>query len=34
MLADADVAAIATFARNAWGNKLGGVTVDQVKKLR
>ncbi|WP_315124034.1 c-type cytochrome [Comamonas antarctica] len=34
MLADADVAAIATFARNAWGNKLGGITVDQVKKLR
>ena len=34
MLQDADVAAIATFARNAWGNKLGGVAPEQVKKLR
>lgn len=34
MLKDAEVAAIATFARNAWGNKMGGISVDQVKKLR
>lgn len=34
MLQDADVAAIATFTRNAWGNKLGGISTAQVKKLR
>ncbi len=34
MLQDADVAAIATFTRNAWGNKFGAISPDQVKKLR
>lgn len=34
MLQDAEVAAIATFTRNAWGNQLGAISTDQVKKLR
>ena len=34
MLTDADVAAIATFTRNSWGNTFGPIEADQVKALR
>lgn len=33
-LDDAQVAAVATYARNSWGNAADPVTADQVKKLR
>jgi hypothetical protein len=33
-LDDAPVAAVATYARNSWGNAADPVTADQVKKLR
>ena len=33
-LGDAQIAAVATYVRNAWGNAAPAVTADQVKKLR
>ena len=34
MLSDADVASVATFERNSWGNKAGDVQPAQVAALR
>ena len=31
---DADLAAVLTYMRNAWGNKAGEVTADDIKKIR
>ena len=33
-LPDADLAAVLTYMRNAWGNKAGAVTADDIKKIR
>jgi mono/diheme cytochrome c family protein len=33
-LSDADLAAVLTYMRTAWGNKVGEVTADDVKKVR
>jgi mono/diheme cytochrome c family protein len=33
-LPDADLAAVLTYMRNAWGNKAGEVTADDIKKIR
>ena len=33
-LSDNDVAAVATYVRNAWGNAAANVTADEVKSLR
>lgn len=33
-LSDAEVAAIATYIRNAWGNKATAVTEDKIKQQR
>lgn len=33
-LSDKDVAAVATYARNSWGNQFGPIDADQVKPLR
>ncbi len=33
-LSDADLAAVITYMRTAWGNKVGEVTADDVKKVR
>ena len=33
-LTDEDIAAVATYVRNEWGNKASAVTADQVKKIR
>jgi mono/diheme cytochrome c family protein len=33
-LTDADVAAVATYVRNAWGNSAPEVSADQVKTMR
>ena len=33
-LSDADLAAVLTYMRNAWGNKAGEVTADDIKKIR
>ena len=33
-LSDNDVAAVATYVRNAWGNAAPNVTADEVKSLR
>ena len=33
-LSDADLAAVLTYIRSAWGNKAGRVTADDVKKIR
>lgn len=33
-LSDADLAAIATYVRNSWGNSHGGVTAEQVAQIR
>jgi mono/diheme cytochrome c family protein len=33
-LPDADLAAVLTYLRNAWGNKAGEVTADDIKKVR
>jgi mono/diheme cytochrome c family protein len=33
-LSDQEVAAVASFVRNAWGNSAPAVTADDVKKLR
>ncbi|MDQ2151169.1 c-type cytochrome [Alcaligenaceae bacterium C4P045] len=31
---DREIAAVATYARNSWGNEFGGITPEQVKALR
>jgi mono/diheme cytochrome c family protein len=33
-LSDEDVAAVATYVRNSWGNKFGGVSLDEAKAAR
>ena len=33
-LSDAEIAAVATYVRNQWGNAAPPVTADQVKSLR
>jgi mono/diheme cytochrome c family protein len=33
-LSDAEIAAVATYVRNAWGNKAEAVTADTVKQQR